>query len=83
MLAIRRADIEHSWFALGHGVFRGKVSFIDPTINFVKGHGEGDSQTGKGVDWRAELKLLTPMRLDEINVSNGTVTFQSFVSSLP
>ena len=75
------ADIELSWFALGHGVFRGKVNFTAPTINFVEGHGDQDSQTGKGVDWRAELKLLAPMRLDEINVSNGTVTFQSFVSN--
>ncbi|MFI4958444.1 MAG: DUF748 domain-containing protein [Lysobacterales bacterium] len=81
LLDTRRADIELSWFALSHGVFRGKVSFANPTINFVKGHGEGDSQTGKGVDWRAKLKLLAPMRLDEINVSNGTVTFQNFVSS--
>ncbi|HEY1588753.1 MAG TPA: DUF748 domain-containing protein, partial [Rhodanobacter sp.] len=81
LLDTRRADIQLSWFALSHGVFRGKVSFTAPTINFVKGHGDGDSQTGKGVDWRAKLKLLAPMRLDEINVSNGTVTFQSFVSN--
>ncbi|GGY32115.1 hypothetical protein GCM10008098_26900 [Rhodanobacter panaciterrae] len=79
LLDTRRADIELSWFALSHGVFRGKVSFSAPTINFVKGHGDSDSQTGKGVDWRAQLKLLAPMRLDEINVSDGTVTFQSFV----
>ena len=81
LLDTPRADIELSWFALSHGVFRGKVNFTAPTVNFVEGHGEGDSQTGKGVDWRAELKLLAPMRLDEINVSNGTVTFQNFVSN--
>ncbi|OOG49625.1 DUF748 domain-containing protein [Rhodanobacter sp. C01] len=81
LLDTRRTDIQLSWFALSHGVFRGKVSFTDPTINFVKGHGDSDSQTGKGVDWRAQLKLLAPMRLDEINVSNGTVTFQSFVTN--
>jgi len=75
-----RADIQLSWFALSHGVFRGKINFYDPTVNFVEGHGEGDSQTGKGVDWRGELRLLAPVRLDEVNVSHGTVTFQSFVS---
>jgi hypothetical protein len=76
-----RADIQLSWFALSHGVFRGKVNFFQPTVNFVQGHGEAGSQTGKGVDWRAKLKLLAPMRLDEVNVSQGTVTFQSFVSN--
>jgi len=81
LLDTSRADIELSWFALSHGVFRGKVSFTAPTINFIKGHGDEDSQTGKGVNWRTELKLLAPMRLDEINVSHGTVTFQSFVSN--
>ena len=81
LLDTPRADIQLSWFALSHGVFRGKVSFTDPTINFVEGHGSGDSQTGKGVDWRAQLRLLAPMRLDEVNVSNGTLTFQSFVSN--
>ncbi|OOG53568.1 DUF748 domain-containing protein [Rhodanobacter sp. C03] len=81
LLDTPRADIELSWFALSHGVFRGKVNFTSPTINFVKGQGDDDSQTGKGVDWRAQLKLLAPMRLDEINVSNGTVTFQSFVTN--
>lgn len=81
LLDTPRADIELSWLALGHGVFRGKVSFAQPTVNFVQGHGEQGSQTGKGVDWRAKLKLLAPMRLDEVNVSQGTVTFQSFVSN--
>lgn len=76
-----RTDIRLSWFALGHGVLRGKLDFFQPTVNFVKGHGEGDSQTGKGVDWRAQLKLLAPMRLDEVNVHDGKVTFQSFVSN--
>ena len=81
LLDTPRADIQLSWFALSHGVFRGKVNFDSPTVNFVEGHGEGDSQTGKGVDWRGELRLLAPMRLDEVNVSHGMVTFQSFVSN--
>ena len=81
LLGAPRTDISLSWVALTHGVFRGKVTFTDPTINFFDGGSQGDSQTGKGVDWRDQLKLLAPMRLDEINVINGTVTFQSFVSN--
>jgi hypothetical protein len=81
LLATPRTDISLSWVALTHGVLRGKITFTQPTINFIEGSDQGGSQTGKGVNWRDQLKLLAPMRLDEINVVNGTVTFQSFVSN--
>lgn len=76
-----RADISLSWRALAKGHIRGKVDFFQPVLNFVDGRGEGDTQTGKGVDWRAQLKALVPIRLDEVNVIDGTVTFHNFVSS--
>lgn len=81
LLQAPRTDIALSWRALGHGVLRGRIDFTRPTVNFVDGRGEGDSQSGKGVDWRAKLRLLAPIRLDEVNVHGGTVTFQSFVAS--
>ena len=81
LLEAPRTDISLSWARLTRGVFRGKVTFTQPTINFFDGHGQSDSQTGKGVNWRDQLKLLAPMRLDEINVVDGKVTFQSFVSN--
>jgi hypothetical protein len=63
------------------GYVRGKIDFFDPVVNFVDGKGEGDTQTGKGVDWRTPLKALVPTRLEEVNVTNGTITFHNFVSS--
>jgi len=81
LLNAPRTDIEVSWRALSHGTVRGKVAFFRPVLNFVDGSGKGDSQSGKGVDWRAQLKMLAPIRLDEVSVTNGTVTFQNFVSS--
>ena len=80
LLDAKQTDISLSWLALTHGVIRGKVDFFDATVNFVQAGG-AQSQTGKGVDWRSQLKLLAPMQLDELNVHNGTVTFQSFVSN--
>lgn len=80
LLDAPRTDISLSWRALSHGVLRGKIDFHEPTVNFVDGRGKGDSQTGKGVDWRAKLRMLTPIRLDEVNVHDGTVTFRNFVS---
>lgn len=75
-----RVDISLSWRAILHGRIRGKVNFYKPVLNFVDGRGEGDTQTGKGVDWRAQLRALAPIRLDEVNVSDGTVTFHNFIS---
>lgn len=80
LLDAPRTEIALSWRALSHGVLRGKIDFTRPTVNFIDGGGKDDSQTGKGVDWRAQLRLLAPIRLDEVNVHNGTVTFQNFVS---
>jgi hypothetical protein len=74
-------DIQVSWRALTHGLLRGKIAFHRPVLNFVDGSGEDDTQSGKGVDWRQKLKMLTPMRLDEVSVTNGTITFHNFVSS--
>lgn len=76
-----RADISLTWRSLAKGHFRGKIDFYDPVVNFVDGKSEGDKQTGKGVDWREQLRALAPFRFDEINVMNGTITFNNFVSS--
>jgi hypothetical protein len=81
LLDAPRTDIELSWRALTHGLLRGKLAFDRPVLNFVDGKGADDTQSGKGVDWRGKLKLLTPMRLDEASVTNGTITFHNFVSS--
>ncbi|WP_250626530.1 DUF748 domain-containing protein [Pinirhizobacter soli] len=74
-------DTAISWKALRHGVVRAKVDFYNAELNFVDGRGGGESQTGKGVDWREQIKHLAPIRLDEINVHDSTVTFRNFVSS--
>ncbi|UPG86041.1 DUF748 domain-containing protein [Luteibacter aegosomatis] len=76
-----RTDIALSWRALAKGRLRGKVDFFHPVLNFVDGRGEGDTQTGKGVDWREQLRAIVPTRIDELNVVGGTVTFHNFVSS--
>jgi hypothetical protein len=81
LFSAERTDISLKWRALSRGALRGKVDFFQPQINFVDGQGKGDSQTGRGVDWREQVKALAPIRLDEVNVSDGVVTFHNFVSS--
>ncbi len=80
LLDARRMDIALSWDALMHGAIRATVDFHHPVLNFVDGNGEAGSQAGRGVDWRRQLQALVPIRLDEVNVHDGTVTFRNFVS---
>jgi len=80
LFAARHTDIALSWRALSHGSVRGKVEFTHATLNFVDGSDSASGQSGKGVNWRAQLQMMVPMRLDEVTVHDSTVTFHNFVS---
>ncbi|HEX7816850.1 DUF748 domain-containing protein [Dyella sp.] len=83
LLNAPRIDIALSWNALRRGVVRTKIDFFNAELNFVDSRGKGGSQNGKGVDWRAELEHLTPVRIDQLTVHDSTVTFRNFVSDPP
>ena len=78
-----RVDLSVSWNALLHGEIVAKISFLQPEINFVDAPGEGDGQSGQGVDWRAQLQRMVPMRMDEVQVHDGRVHFRNFDSNPP
>ena len=73
-------DIHLSWHALVHGAIRASVVFERPVLNFVDGNSGAGTQAGGGVDWRAQLQHLIPIRLDSVKVTDGTITFRNFVS---
>jgi uncharacterized protein YhdP len=80
LFSAMHTDIALSWRALSHGRVRGKVEFTQAALNFVDGGNAGGGQSGKGVNWRAQLQMMVPMRLDEVTVHDSTVTFHNFVS---
>ncbi|HZZ79402.1 MAG TPA: DUF748 domain-containing protein [Gemmataceae bacterium] len=80
LLETPHMDIHLSWRALMHGAIRASVEFERPVLNFVDSNGGAGTQVGTGVDWRAQLQQLIPIRLDEVKVSDGTITFRNFVS---
>lgn len=80
LLRTPRMEIMLSWHDLMHGAIRARVTFRRPQINFVDGRGSSDTQAGRGVDWRRALQHLVPIRLDEVDVVDGTVTFRNFIS---
>jgi hypothetical protein len=78
-----RIDLSVSWSALFHGAVVAQVVFHEPELNFVDTPGKGGGQSGQGVDWRAQLEQLFPVRLDEVHVRNGKVHFRNFGSDPP
>ncbi|MBN8726924.1 MAG: DUF748 domain-containing protein [Xanthomonadales bacterium] len=79
LLAAPRIDLAVSWRALLHGGIVATVDFEQPQVNFVDGPGK-NNQSGTGVDWRRQLEELLPIRLDEVNVHQGSVHFRNFAS---
>lgn len=79
LLKAPRIDLSVSWRALLHGGIVATADFEQPQVNFVDGPG-GDNQSGTGVDWRARLEDLLPIRLDEVNVRGGSLHFRNFIS---
>ncbi|MDD0844217.1 DUF748 domain-containing protein [Pseudomonas sp. Gutcm_11s] len=78
-------DLAVSWHSLwySHGVVA-RVIFERPELNFVDGgERDEDSQTGAGVDWRAQLEKLLPITLDEVRVVDGRISFRNFTSQPP
>lgn len=65
------------------GVLVGVVALRDPVLNFVDGESEQQRQNGGGVDWRGQLEGMVPVRLNEVIVTNGTMSFRNFTSDPP
>lgn len=66
-----------------HGIVA-RVIFERPELNFVDGGDrQENTQTGTGVDWRAQLEKLLPITLNEVRVVDGTVTFHNYTSQPP
>ncbi len=78
LLDAPRTNLTVSWRALFKGGIVARVTFESPEINFVDAKAGESTQSAKGVDWRAQLEQLMPIRLDEVLVHNGTVHFRNF-----
>ena len=72
--------LQISWRALFRGAVVAQAHFVSPMLNFVDGEDAGASQAGEGVDWRARLEQLVPVRIDELRVENGRIHFRNFIS---
>lgn len=76
-------DISISWREIFHGAIVARVRFDRPELNFVDADKKNEEQGGGGVDWRAQLQQIIPIRLNEVEIADGTLRFQKFDSKLP
>jgi len=80
LLDAPRIELAVSWRELLHGGIVAEVEFWQPQLNIVDGKSERDTQTGRGVDWREHLESLLAIRLNEVDVHDGTFHFRNFNS---
>jgi hypothetical protein len=83
LLHAPKMDVDVRWDSLLRGAVVARVVFTRPEINFVDDKTGVSTQSGRGVDWRARLESLIPIRLDEVIVRNGRVHFRNFGSDPP
>ncbi len=78
-----RVDLSVAWKELLHGAIVGEIEVQQPTLNFVAGPTAGESQTGRGKDWRQTVESLFPLRLNRVKIDSGRVHFRNFQSEPP
>jgi len=77
--AAEAIDLSISWSALFNRAIVAEVHFHRPQVHFVDGEEEG-FQGGGGTDWRDMLQQLLPIRIDELQISDGEINFHNFKS---
>jgi uncharacterized protein involved in outer membrane biogenesis len=73
-------DLSIEWKALLHGAFVGKIRFIQPKVNFVKGPTEAESQSKVDKSWVQTVRQLFPLTINRFDIDNGEVHFRDFHS---
>jgi hypothetical protein len=76
-------DLSLEWSELFHGALVSKIALQDPSLNFISGPGNAQTQTGKENDWGQTLESLAPFKINRLNVTNGQVHFQNLYSDPP
>lgn len=77
-------DLSVEWSALFDGRIVGEVTFAGPTLNFIGGDPSGEegtaNQSGGDVDWTKPIKDLMPLKINRMEIQNGTVSFHNFTT---
>jgi Domain of Unknown Function (DUF748) len=77
-------DLSVEWSALFDGAIVGEVKFKNPNLNFIGGNDGNDNapgnQSGEDVDWTKPIRDLMPLKINRMDIEQGTVTFRDFTT---
>ncbi len=73
-------DLSLEWKALFHRRIVGKITVIDPVLNFVSGPTEATSQTGIDSSWTVVIGKLMPLKLNRFEIIGGEIHYRDFYS---
>ncbi len=78
LLSSEQVDLSIEWRALLDGAVVGEVEFLRPQINLVAAPNAAQQQTGAGEDWRATVESLFPVKINRVEVRDGSVHLRAF-----
>jgi len=75
-LAAKTIDFSIQWRSLIHGRVVADAELVDPVINFAVS--KTAEQEGGNVDWTRPIKKLSPVDINHVTFTNGTISYQDF-----
>lgn len=79
----KRIDLAVQWHALIQGHLVAEMAIEQPELNFVIDPKGEQQQLTIDQEWQHAVKALFPLNFNNITVSNGKLSFQSFTSHPP
>ncbi len=73
-----RIDLSVQWSALFEGSIVGEIDLINPELYFVASNDTSQAQYGEDVDWTKPIKELIPLKINRLEVHEGTIYFKNF-----
>ena len=76
-------DLSLQWSELFHGALVSKIIMQGPSLNFVSGPAEAQSQTGTENNWGQTLESLVPFKINRLDIVQGRIHFLNPYSKPP
>ena len=73
-------DLSLQWDALFDGSLVGKITVLNPKLNFVTGPTKEKSQKSINGSWLDKVKKLFPLKINHFEIKNGQIHFRNFYS---
>lgn len=83
LYSAKRVDLAMQWDALVRGKAVGRITMIQPELNFVAAADESNSQSGVGGPWLEIIRDLFPFKINSALVHDGTIHFRAFHTDPP